>query len=438
MKNSKKVFLQSLGCPKNLVDSEIMLGSLTQKGYELTHDESQADLIIVNTCGFLQASAQESVNTLLKLAEQKKSGNCKKLIATGCLSERYQGAGGISQELPEVDLFVGTNDYAKIAELADLPDREYIHPPLYIHNENTPRLRATPKHWAYVKISEGCNHTCTFCIIPQLRGKQRSRSIDSIIAEMQQLHSEGVREFNLIAQDSTDYGGDLHDGTTIEKLLAAISRKLPLGIWCRLMYAYPLRFSDELVERLADSDHFARYLDIPFQHISDPVLKSMRRGSNGNYIRDIITRLRKKIPGMGIRTTLITGYPGETEDDFKRLYEFVTEAGLARVGVFAFSNEPGTPANELPDQVPQPMREERRDRIMELQQRISLKRNQSLVGKIVTVLVEQTGWGRSEWDAPEIDGKVILTGQNLIPGEFRRAKITKALPYDLEAHMVEK
>ncbi len=433
---NKKVYLQSLGCPKNLVDSEIMLGTLVKEGYELTTDKEAAEVIIVNTCGFLQASAKESVEAILSLAEEKKKGNCSKLIVTGCLPQRYEGE--LPKELPEVDLFVGTNDYPKIAELlnANLPDREYIHKPLYIHDEETPRILATPKYSAYVKISEGCNHTCSFCIIPKLRGKQRSRPIGSIVEEIRRLQDQGVREFNLIAQDSTDYGGDLHDGTTIERLLAEIA-KLSGEHWFRLMYAYPLRATDELIEILASSENFCRYIDIPFQHINDRILKSMRRGSDGGYIRDLVERLRKKIPEIAIRTTFIAGYPEETDEEFEELLRFIEKAQFDRMGVFRFSSEEGTPAATLKGQVPDGVKEERRRAAMELQRTISLKKNRDRIGKKIKILVEEDGrWGRSEWDAPEIDGKVFLNGPKVSGGNFRKAVVTEARPYDLIAEVV--
>ncbi|MBI2982399.1 MAG: 30S ribosomal protein S12 methylthiotransferase RimO [Deltaproteobacteria bacterium] len=371
---SKRVYLQSLGCPKNLVDSEIMLGSLVSQGYELTTEKSEAEVIIVNTCGFLQASVKESINTILDLAKEKEGGSCEKLIVTGCLSQRYQGE--LPKELQEVDLFIGTNDYPKIAELiADPPDREYIHKPLYVHHAETPRLLATRPHTAYVKIAEGCNHTCSFCIIPKLRGRQRSRPVDDIIAEVRNLKGMGVKEFNLIAQDTTDYGSDLHNGTTIEKLFHEL-KKIPGDHWLRLMYAYPLRFSDELIEIIASSPNFCRYVDIPFQHINDRILKSMHRGSDGCYIRRLVERMRERIPGIAIRSTFIVGYPGETEAEFQELADFLREAELERVGVFTYSDEEGTEAAKLVDRVPEKIKKERRKILME-------ERDQGVDGKVV-------------------------------------------------------
>lgn len=428
----KKVYLESLGCPKNLVDSEIMLGTLVSQGYELTAKKSEAAVIIVNTCGFLQSSVKESIDTILKLAKEKENGNCEKLVVTGCLSQRFQGK--LPKELPEVDLFVGTNDYPKIAELiADPPDRKYIHKPLYVHQAETPRLLATASHTAYVKIAEGCNHTCSFCIIPKLRGRQRSRPIDDVITEVKNLKSMGVKEFNLIAQDTTDYGADLHNGTNIEGLFRTLAA-IPGDHWFRLMYAYPLRFSDELIEIMAGSPNFCRYVDIPFQHINDRILRSMRRGSDGAYIRRSIERMRQKIPGIAIRSTFIVGYPGETDAEFQELLEFLRETELERVGLFPFSRETGTAAAEFPEQVPEKIKKGRRDTLMKLQQKISFKRNRGRVGQKIRVLVEESSaasaWGRTEWDAPEIDGKIFLTGNPSV-GTFNEVLVIGASPYDL-------
>ncbi|MBI2981191.1 MAG: MiaB/RimO family radical SAM methylthiotransferase, partial [Deltaproteobacteria bacterium] len=341
----------------------------------------------------------------LDLARQKEEGGCKKLVITGCLSQRYQGE--LPKELPEVDLFIGTNDYAEIGRVlsrvpptrthkfraggrparplcpfgtspptsggvplatrpVDLPSREYIHPPLYVHTSETPRLLATQPHTAYVKIAEGCSHTCSFCIIPKLRGKQRSRPVDDIITEVRNLKGMGVKEFNLIAQDTTDYGSDLHNGTTIEKLFSELA-KIPGDHWLRLMYAYPLRFSDELIEIIASSPNFCRYVDIPFQHINGRILKSMHRGSDGRTIRGLVERMRERIPGIAIRSTFIVGYPGETEAEFQELAGFLKEAKLERVGVFTYSDEEGTEAAKLVDRVPEKIKKERRKILMEEQ-----------------------------------------------------------------------
>ncbi|MBI2082082.1 MAG: 30S ribosomal protein S12 methylthiotransferase RimO [Deltaproteobacteria bacterium] len=435
----KKVYLQSLGCPKNLVDSEIMLGQLATQGFELTQNQKEAEVIIVNTCGFLQSSVKESINTILDLSKEKKSGSCEKLVVTGCLSQRYQGE--LPKELQEVDLFIGTNDYAEIGRVLSRvpPSREYIHPPLYVHTSDTPRLLATASHIAYVKIAEGCNHTCSFCIIPKLRGKQRSRAIADIVAEVKNLQSMEVKEFNLIAQDTTDYGYDLHDGTNIEKLFTELA-KISGDHWFRLMYAYPLRFSDELIDIIASSPNFCRYVDIPFQHISDRILKSMHRGSNGAYIRRFVERIRGKIPDVGIRSTFIVGYPGETETEFQELAHFLEDAELERVGVFTYSHEEGTEAADLSDQVSEKVKKERRRILMERQQEISLKKNRGRLGKKLKVLADRPfgsgrAVGRTEWDAPDIDGNVELKGKGITAGNFYEVTVTGATPYTLFAEI---
>ena len=440
---SKKVFLQSLGCPKNLVDSEIMLGTLAAQEYELTTDRSAAEVIIVNTCGFLQASARESIDKILDLAREKEKGNCQKLVVAGCLSQRY--AGELPKELPEVDLFVGTSDYPRIAELLNESDRSDVSDRSdlphwsdlpYVHQADTPRLLATAPHTAYVKIAEGCNHTCSFCIIPKLRGKQRSRPVDDIVAEVRNLLEIGVKELNLIAQDTTDYGGDLHDGTTIEKLFRTLTT-ISGDHWIRLMYAYPLRFSDELIEIMTGSPNFCRYVDIPFQHINDRILHSMRRGSNGHYIRRLVLRFKRE--DIAVRSTFIVGYPGETDREFQELLDFIREARLERVGVFPFSREEGTAAVGLEGQIAEKTKKERRDLLMQAQQEISLEKNHRRVGQRIRVLVEGKNgkcWGRTEWDAPEIDGKVTLKGGTAEIGKFCEAIVTEASHYDLTACLI--
>lgn len=432
----KTVYLESLGCPKNLVDSEIMLGSLLTNGYLMTNDETEADLIVVNTCGFLESASQESIGRLKSLADQKKKGSCKQLVMAGCLVQR--SGDEMRQKLPQVDLFIGTHDYPKLAKLVEeaLPERPYLKDPLYIPSAAMPRL-LTNHRSTYVKIAEGCNHVCSFCIIPNLRGKQRSRSIEDIVQETKNVLAQGVKEINLIAQDTTDYGGDLHNGTTIEKLMRALA-EIPGDHWIRLMYAYPLRFTDELVQIMKESPTICKYIDIPLQHISDTILKSMKRGSDSRYIWRIVETLRREIPEMTIRSTFITGFPGETEADFEKLHDFIRQAELERVGIFPFSVEKGTVAATLPHQVPQKIAEERRDILMATQQEISLKKNKRLIGKTVTVL-DDFHSTRLASQAPEIDGvvKINRQGSNTRPPEqaFLSVKITGADPYDLEGQL---
>ncbi|MDO8461670.1 MAG: 30S ribosomal protein S12 methylthiotransferase RimO [Deltaproteobacteria bacterium] len=432
---SQKVYLETLGCPKNLVDSEIMIGSFLTKGYTVTTDKTEADVIVVNTCGFLEASSKESIESVVSLGQTKKEG--AKLVVAGCLVQRYGKE--LSPELPEADLLIGTNDYAEIANLLSqsLPEREYLHEPLYIPTAAMPRL-LTDRVSTYVKIAEGCNHTCSFCIIPKLRGRQRSRSIADIRQEVENLLAQGVKEISLIAQDTTDYGNDLHNGTTIEKLLRSLG-EIPGDHWMRLLYAYPLRWTDELIEIFRDTPTICKYLDIPFQHISDRLLQSMHRGSNSRYIWSIIERLRKEIPQMTIRSTFIVGYPGETEKDHKELEKFLQSAELERVGIFTYSQEEGTEAASLPDQLAKPLKEERRASLMELQQKISLKKNKALIGKKMKAIREKNH-ARLESQAPEIDGIVKLTGKGAInhaptKNPFMTVKITDAGPYDLTGNL---
>ncbi|MBI1909337.1 MAG: 30S ribosomal protein S12 methylthiotransferase RimO [Deltaproteobacteria bacterium] len=427
----KKVYLESLGCPKNLVDSEIMIGSLLTKGYTVTTDKTEADVVVVNTCGFLEASSRESIETVVQLGQEKKKG--AQLVVAGCLVQRYGQE--LAKGLKEADLLIGTDDYAKLGNLISekLPERAYIHEPLYIPTAAMPRL-LTDRVSTYVKIAEGCNHTCSFCIIPKLRGRQRSRSIPDIRKEVENLLNQGVKEISLIAQDTTDYGNDLHNGTTIEKLLRELG-KIEGDHWLRLMYAYPLRFSDELVSIFKETPTLCKYIDIPFQHSSDRLLQSMHRGSNSRYIWSIIERLRKEIPQMTIRSTFIVGYPGETDKDFEGLCRFIREAELERVGVFAFSIEEGTEAALLPNQVPDSVKKERKGALMELQQKISLKKNRALIGKSLKAIREKNH-ARLENQAPEIDGVVKLKGKGVMnhtptKNPFITVEITSADPYDL-------
>lgn len=400
----EKVHLVSLGCPKNRVDSEVLLGETLSQGRALTTDPRDADIIIVNTCAFLQSAVEESIETILDLARYKKIGVLKKLIVAGCLPERYSGK--LAQEFPEVDEFIGARE---------------------IQTRLATRLVTTPSWTTYIKISEGCNHNCSFCIIPQLRGRQVSRSIESLFTEIRQMAENGTKEFNLIAQDSTDYGVDLKDGTTLEKLFATLN-KIPGELWFRLMYAYPLRFSDELIDLIAESPNMCKYVDLPLQHINDSILKSMLRGSNNRYIYRLIDKLKKR--EIALRTTFIVGFPGETEEAFYELEQFVKETEFDRLGVFTYSPEEGSPAATLPNPVPEEVKKERQDRLMALQRNLSLKKHRTLIGKTIKVLVEGET-GRSETFAPEIDGGIRLTGSLPPPGSFAPVTITKAQAYEL-------
>lgn len=435
----KKVCLVSLGCPKNLVDSEFMLGSLKQEGFTFTTHPEEAQVLVVNTCSFIQESKAESIDRLLEMAELKKTGQCEVLVSTGCLSQRYGSA--LAKEMPEVDLILGTGEFDRLPQL--LREKGVVAPQVstrqILPDPDRPRILATPSHYSYVKVSEGCSHNCSFCIIPKIRGGLTSRPMDSIVTEVRTLMDQGVVEFNLIAQDLNEYGRDLHDGTSLVKLIQALDQ-IDGEFWLRPLYMYPLLFNEDLITALKDSRHWARYIDIPLQHIDDRILKSMGRGSSSRYIRDLLAKLRTAVPDLTLRTTFIVGYPGETEEQFQRLYDFVAETEFDRLGVFEYSHEEETEAFSLPDLIGEEDKKERKDRLMDLQRSISLKKNQSRVGEEVRVLVEGTSeendwvlYGRLPSQAPEIDGVTYLSEGTAQPGDILSAKILEAHPYDLVA-----
>lgn len=442
----QKVSMVSLGCPKNLVDAEVMLGVLSQQQYEITTDEKDADVIIVNTCSFIKEAKQESIDAILDLAERKHDGRCHTLIVSGCLPQRYQEE--LAKELPEVDIFIGTGDYPRIAEIlaeksgTDVQLR-YIGDPDFIYDETLPRLNSSPAWYSYLKIGEGCSNCCSYCIIPQLRGAYRSRPLEALVAEAQRLADRGVKEINVISQDITRYGSDMQDGTTLETLvkrLAAIE-----GIrWIRLLYAYPDGISDSLIGLIRDEPKVCKYLDIPIQHISDPVLKAMKRRSSEQQIRDLVAKLRSEIPGIALRTSLIVGFPGETLDDFNKLTQFVEQTQFDRLGVFCYSKEEGTPAAELPEQVTERVKRERYRKLMRAQARLSFRHNRTLIGKTEQVIVEGYSEetelllkGRSSRQAPDIDGQVYITSGNANVGDIVNLKITDSSDYDLIGEMLE-
>ena len=408
----KKVCLVSLGCPKNLVDAEMMLGQYKKDGFEISTDPAISDVIVVNTCGFIEEAKRESIEKILQMSRHKETGRCQKLVVSGCLSQRYKDE--LSREIPEVDLFLGA---AQI-----LPDPDL------------PRIQATPSHYTYVKISEGCSHSCSFCIIPAIRGRLRSRPVDSIVREVREGVGRGVKEFNLIAQDLNEYGRDLKNKTNLTKLLQTLDR-IPGDYWIRLLYMYPLEFNDRLIGAIRDGRHIVKYVDMPLQHISERILLSMRRGSPSRYVRQLLGKLKKQIPNIALRTTFLVGYPGETEGEFSELCDFIAEIEFDRVGVFKFSVEEGTTAAEMTDQAPDAVKQERYDRLMSLQQKISLKKNRKLVGKTVRVLCEGLGVGRLTTQAPEIDGITSLVGKGLVAGRFIQGKIIGADPYDLKVRV---
>ncbi len=435
--------MMTLGCPKNRVDSEVMLGTLKQKGYTLVQEPGDAQVIVVNTCAFIGPAKQESVDSILEMAEFKKTGSCSTLVVTGCLSQRYGGE--LSQEMPEVDHFLGTSAYAQIGDLlaAEASPRQVIPDPDYIHDAKTPRENSMPSYTAYVKISEGCDNACAFCIIPTLRGGQRSRPIADIVAEARQLADQGVREINLIAQDLTAYGHDLPGKPKLHQLLRELCQ---VDVrWIRLHYAYPRVFTDELIEVMATEKKVAKYLDMPLQHASDKLLLSMKRGRDSKFLKELLTKLRARVPGLVMRTSMIVGLPGETEEDFEMLKEFVKEQRFERLGVFQYSDEEGTAAYDYENKVPQKLIERRWREVMAIQKRINREQNKKLVGKRIEVLVEGTPpesndllVGRHEGQAPEIDGQVYINDGLAYPGEFVTVEVTEAHDYDLVGKVVER
>lgn len=442
----RKVSMISLGCAKNLVDAEVMLGYLPQQRFEIITDEAQADIIIVNTCGFISDAKEESVETLLEAIEYKKSGSCKLLIVTGCLSQRY--AEDMAKELPEVDILLGTGDVPRILELIDAHDRgeavrQSVGLPQYLYDENSPRVTSSPFYSTYVKIAEGCNNLCSYCIIPQLRGPLRSRSIPSVVTEVERLVAAGAREINLIAQDITAFGADRHDGARLESLLRELVKVSDLR-WLRLLYAYPDGISDELIQLVAAEEKICSYLDVPLQHIDDRVLARMNRRVGEDIIRDLVRRMRQGIPDLTLRTSFIVGFPGETEAEFAKLLAFVEEGHFDRVGVFRYSREEGTPAAALPDQVPERTKKSRYNKLMKAQQRVSFRRNRALIGRIEPVLVEGYSEetelllsGRSVRQAPDIDGQVYITAGQADIGQIVPLRITDSSEYDLIGEIVD-
>jgi ribosomal protein S12 methylthiotransferase len=452
---STTVGLVSLGCAKNLIDSEVMMGHLAQAGMALTPDAELADVLIVNTCSFIDMAKQESVNAIFEAVNARAEDSDRarqKIIVAGCLSQRF--AKDLPTLMPEVDAFIGLDQISEIVPIinnllgrdsSDGPENLVTAKPNYIPDYDTPRFRLTPEHFTYVKIAEGCNHPCTFCIIPQIRGRHRSRTQDSVVREVEALVRSGVKEINLISQDTTYFGMDhwtesrpnprspvdSSKGESLSTLLRALNG-IEGKFWIRLLYTHPAHWSDELIATIAECDKVAKYVDIPLQHISDRMLAAMQRETSGDYIRDLLRRMRKGIPGIGIRTTFIVGFPGETEDDFQELLDFIKEFRFERAGVFSYSKEEGTRAHKMENHIHHMTRKSRWSRAMQALQSIASEVNQSQVGKSVRVLVEQPGVARTEWDAPEIDGTVQVD-DSLPVGEFAEVTISDWRGYDLVA-----
>ncbi|GAB4303102.1 MAG: 30S ribosomal protein S12 methylthiotransferase RimO [Desulfuromonadia bacterium] len=441
----QKVAMVSLGCPKNLVDAEVMLGYLDREGYGITTDEREAEIIIVNTCGFIREAKQESIDTILDLADRKHDGACRILVVAGCLPQRYQEE--LARELPEVDIFIGVGDYPKIAELIrgynpSEGQIRFIGDPDYTYDAELPRLQSSPHHTAYLKIAEGCSNCCSYCAIPAIRGAYRSRPLPLLLEEARRLAEKGVKEINLVAQDITRYGSDLGKDHSLPMLIRGIARIDGIR-WIRLLYAYPDGITDELIELLKSEPKLCRYLDIPLQHISDPVLRRMNRRSTEEEQRRLIRRLREDIPGITLRTSLIVGFPGETDDDFRKLLQFVEESRFDRLGVFCYSREEGTPAATMPDQVSERVKRERYRKLMRTQARLSFRKNRELVGTEVEVIVEgysdETDLllkGRTSRQAPDIDGQVYITAGTANVGDIVTLRITDSSDYDLIGEIV--
>ena len=434
-----KILFISLGCDKNLADSEEMLGLLTAGGHEITDDETQADAIVINTCCFIKDAKEERVETILEMAEYKKTGSCHALIVTGCMAQRYQKE--IIEEVPEVDAVLGTTSYGDIVKALEEAVAgnhfEEFRDIDYLPDTGSKRVLTTGGHFGYLKIAEGCDKHCTYCIIPKLRGKFRSVPMERLIAQAEDMAEQGVKELILVAQETTVYGKDLYGKKSLHILLKKLCEIRGIR-WIRILYCYPEEIYDELIETIRDEKKICHYLDIPIQHASDRILKRMGRRTSKQELIDIVGKLRKEIPDIVLRTTLITGFPGETEEDHEELKEFVDEMEFDRLGVFTYSPEENTPAAEMADQVPEEVKEERRDELMELQQEISYDRGQDRIGQELLVMIEgkvadESAYiGRTYGDAPKVDGYIFVqTGELLMTGDFAKVRVTGALEYDL-------
>jgi len=439
----EKVGFVSLGCPKNLVDSEVMLGLLAQNGYEITASQEDAQIIVVNTCGFIESAKQESIDTILEMAQQKINGACRKLIVAGCLVERYRDE--ILEQIPEVDAVIGTNELPEILKLCGETPQAKAPPQfesreLYLYSDSDPRILTTPSYSAYIKIAEGCDHTCSFCVIPSMRGPFRSRPMESILREAAGMAAQGIKELNLIGQDTTMYGWDWGNRRGLAELIRGLGEIEGIE-WVRVLYVYPNNVYDELLEAIAQTPSACKYIDIPLQHASQRILKRMRRGGNRASLSRLIGRIRRLIPEVAIRTTMIVGSPGEREEDVEELMGFVEEMRFDRLGVFTYSDEEECAAHQLDEKIPEDVKNDRRKRLMKLQAGISKEKNREMIGKCLPVLLEGSSreselmWeGRLSSQAPDIDGVVYLNDgvtQKVSPGDIVPVQITEAHEYDL-------
>jgi ribosomal protein S12 methylthiotransferase len=452
-----KIGMVSLGCAKNLVDAEIMLGGAAKDNFDLTREPDEADVLVINTCGFIDQAKEESIDTILEMHQRRLTARpAQKIIVSGCLAQRYHEE--LKREIPEVDAFIGLDQIAEfpriVREVLDRPATEVANPldlvtrkSRYIPDYDTPRFQLTPRHTVYVKIAEGCNHPCSFCVIPQMRGRHRSRTIESVVAEARQLVAQGVKELNLISQDTTYFGMDLWEqkagprqpvdssrGPTLCRLLEELDQ-IEGDFWIRLLYTHPAHWSDELITTIARSRKVARYVDMPLQHIHEDMLQLMRRETSRAHIEDLIEKMRAGIPGLAIRTTFITGFPGETEEHFESLLEFIDRVRFERLGVFKYSQEEGSRAAKMDGQIPASVKNKRHARAMKLQQKIARELAEAQQGRTIKVLVEQPQVARSEHDAPDVDCRVLLESP-LPSGEFATVTVTGAQVYDLVAKPV--
>lgn len=440
-----KILFISLGCDKNLADSEEMLGLLTGNGHEIVDSEEEADAIVINTCCFIHDAKEESINTILEMAEYKTSGSCKVLIVTGCMAQRYKEE--IIQEIPEVDAVLGTTSYGDIVKALNEAQAGNVFQEFRDINDlpedSGRRVITTGGHFGYLKIAEGCDKHCTYCIIPSLRGKFRSVPEERLLKQAEYMASQGVKELILVAQETTVYGTDLYGKKTLHILLKKLCQIKGIR-WIRILYCYPEEIYDELIQVMKEEKKICHYLDLPIQHASDRILRRMGRRTSKAQLVDIITKLRREIPDIVLRTSLITGFPGETEEDHQELMEFVDEMEFDRLGVFTYSPEEGTPAETMEGQVPEELKEERRDEIMELQQEISLEKGNDRIGQELLVMIEGKVSGESAYigrtygDAPKVDGYMFVqTGELLVTGDFAKVKVTGALEYDLIGELAD-
>ncbi len=449
-----KIGFVSLGCPKNLVDSEVMMGLSQEGGHTLTTDAADAEVLVVNTCAFIDSAKEESINTILELAEFKKTGNCKRLVVTGCLGERYRDE--LKAQIPEIDAVLGTGDVPEIVGAIEGATKTrtipltLIHPPIpsnsplptYLYDTESPRVFTTPRHFAYLKVAEGCDYKCSFCIIPKLRGHYRSRPVDAIVREARSLAARGVRELILISQDTTFYGRDLGDRSALPTLLRELNGVEGIE-WIRLLYLYPTTITDQILDAMAECDKVCKYIDLPLQHAADDVLRRMKRPGTGALYRKLLSRIRERVPGVSLRTTFIVGFPGETDAEFQQLCEFVRSVRFDHVGVFTYSHEEGTTAHDFEDDVPRSVKTRRRNKLMAEQKRIVSRAQKQRVGAQVRVMIDgpspehELVWrGRLAGQAPDIDPVVYLTDADpgsLRPGTLLAAEIVGSRDYDLVA-----